>query len=69
MIIELFDPTGYTKIPKDEFWRRYDSKDDYILDVFEYCNQDLDGNVWVPSVEKYLELESQHFEWEMRADV
>lgn len=68
MVIELFDSTRYTKIPKDEFWRRYDSKDDYILDVFEYCKQDPDGSVWVPSFEKYLELESQHLEWEIRVD-
>lgn len=68
MAIELFDSTGYTKTPKDEFWRRYDSKDDYILDVFEYCKQDPDRDVWVPSFEKYSELKLQHIEWEMRVD-
>lgn len=68
MAIELFDSTGYTKTPKDEFWRRCDSKDDYILDVFEYCKQDPDGDVWVPSFEKYSELKLQHIEWEMRVD-
>lgn len=68
MAITLFDSTGYTKIPKDEFWSKYDSKDDYILDVFEYCKQDPDGGVWVPSFEKYLELELQHLEWESRCE-
>ena len=66
MAIEFFNTTGYTKIPKDEFWKKYDSKDDYILDAFEFCKQDLDGDVWVPSVEKFLELETEKIEWALR---
>ena len=69
MEIEFFNSTGYTKMPKEEFWRRYDEKDDYILDSFEFCKQDPDGDVWAPNVEKLFELEMQDAELEFEEEL
>ena len=66
MPISYFDTTGYTKMPKEEFWKRHDSNDDYILDVFEFCEQDPDGDVWVPSTTKYWQLSLEKEEELMR---
>lgn len=68
-IIEFLDTTGYEKVPKSEFWKQYNEKDDYILDNFEYCRQDLDGDVWVPNPEKVMELEAEQIEWELDAQL
>lgn len=61
-IIKYFDTTGYFKMSVEEFWKKYDAKDDYILDAYEFCEADIDGkHVWVPNVEKLFELEDMCF--------
>jgi len=62
MIIRFFDSTGYKKVTVEEFWKKIDEKDDFYLDAYEYSEADIDGkHVWVPTVEKLLELEDKKF--------
>lgn len=62
MIIKFFNPTGYKKVTVEEFWKKIDDKDDFYLDASEYSEADIDGkHVWVPTVEKLLELEDEKF--------
>lgn len=64
-LIRFFDPKGYKKITVEEFWKKIDKKDDYYLDAYEYCEADIDGkHVWVPTVEKLMDLENEQFIFE-----
>lgn len=58
MPIKYFNTTGYKKITVEEFWKKIDEKDDYYLDIYEYSEADIDGkHVWIPTVNKLMELE------------
>lgn len=66
MAIKFFDSTGYKKVPVEEFWKKIDAKDDWYLDVYQYCEADIDGKfIWVPTVKKLEELEIEQAIFEM----
>lgn len=70
MPVKLFDTTGYKKVTIEEFWKKIDEKDDYYLDIYEYSEADIDGkHVWIPTVEKLMELEDEQMAFDFEAEV
>lgn len=70
MPVKYFNTTGYKKITVEEFWKKIDEKDDYYLDIYEYSEADIDGkHVWIPTVEKLMELEDEQMAFDFEAEV